>query len=386
MISIGLMPLVLSLILLMVFFVAMLGGLWLLLRKGQDQQRLQLSTDLLAQSEQLWERKQMAWRQQSSFDIEHLVRPLKENMQHLQQELKTTHEQQAVDRSSIHREIQQLAQLSQRLALESAKLSTVLKGDVKSQGKWGELILERVLEMAGLRRGQEYLLQAEGMALYDQQGKLQKPDAVILLPEGKHLLIDSKVSLQAYDAYLSALGNHDPEQAGRHLKKMLESFHQHVLELSKKSYQENQQLNTPDVVLLFVPVEGALALALEQDPSLMQKAWEKSLLLVGPTTLLGTLKTVALLWQKERQSRNALEIALEAGKMYDKVVSFLQDWQRVGEQLAKTKDLHAESAQKLSGGRGSVVAKLETLKVLGVKATRSLPAEFAKTDGAELGT
>jgi DNA recombination protein RmuC len=257
--------------------------------------------------------------------------------------------------------------LNQALSEDAKNLTSALKGSAKTQGNYGELILERVLEASGLRKGEEYVSQ-EIQTTAD--GKRLQPDVVINLPEGRHLVVDAKVSLVAYEQYSSADTDALREVA---LKRHLESVRNHVKTLAEKKYQSLYALQTLDFVLMFVPIEPAFMVAVTNDRELFMNAWQKNVCLVSPSTLLFVVRTVAHLWRQEAQTRNAQEIARRGGELYDKLVGFVTDLNRVGEQLKSAQGAFDEAEKKLVTGKGNVIRQAEMLRDLGVKPVKQLP-------------
>jgi len=264
--------------------------------------------------------------------------------------------------------------LNQVLSEDAKNLTQALKGSTKAQGNWGELILERVLELAGLRRGIEYDVQENHLR---DDGTRAQPDVVIHLPENRHLVVDAKVSLLAYEEYAAAEDDLLRTAAQR---RHLESVRQHIKGLAERNYQQLHGLQSLDFVLMFVPIEPAFMLAVTSDSQLYTDAWNKNVLLVSPSTLLFVVRTVAHLWRQEAQSRNAQEIAKRGAELYDRLAGFVEDLERVGKNLAQAQDAYGKAFNKLSQNRGNVIRQAEMLKELGIQPTRSLPA--ALVDGA----
>ena len=258
--------------------------------------------------------------------------------------------------------------LNQALSEEARNLTQALKGSTKAQGNWGELILERVLELAGLRRGVEYDVQENHQR---DDGTRAQPDVVIHLPENRHLVVDAKVSLLAYEEYASA---DDDLQRAAAQRRHLESARQHIKGLAERNYQQLHGLQSLDFVLMFVPIEPAFMLAVTSDSQLYSDAWNKNVLLVSPSTLLFVVRTVAHLWRQEAQSRNAQEIAQRGAELYDRLVGFVEDLERVGKNLTQAQDAYTNAHKKLSQNRGNVIRQAEMLRELGVKPTKALPA------------
>jgi DNA recombination protein RmuC len=275
--------------------------------------------------------------------------------------------------SSLKNEIENIFKLNQKLATEAHELTKALKGDKKGQGNWGELILERVLESSGLREGEEYSLQAKEMGLVSDEGRALRPDVIIKLPEGKHLIIDSKVTLVSYDKYLNS------EDAGIQalaLKEFTQGIKNHITTLAEKKYQNLDKLQSPDFVLMFIPIEGAFATALQNDGELFKYGWEKKIIIVSPTTLMVTLRTVESIWKQEKQNKYAMDIARQAGDLYDKFVSFIEDLENLKRSIEKSKENLDAALNKLTTGRGNLVGRVEKLKALGAKASKSLSIDF----------
>lgn len=302
-----------------------------------------------------------------------LLNPLKERITNFEKKVEDTYQKGIKDQTDLKAEIKSLHTLNQKISQEANNLTRALKGDVKKQGNWGEMILEKVLERSGLSKGAEYELQYTGT---NQSGKLIKPDVVIHLPEDKHIIIDAKVSLVAYEQYINS---DDQDERNSYLKQHLASVRNHIKTLSDKNYESSLSINSPDFVLIFLPVEPAFSVAIENDPTLFNVAWEKKIVLVSPTTLLATLKTVASIWRQEKQTQNALEIARQGGNLYDKFVSFLRDLEKLGSQLQTLQKTYDEAHKKLATGRGNLVRNVEKLKELGARTGREIPAAYKQT-------
>jgi DNA recombination protein RmuC len=269
------------------------------------------------------------------------------------------------DRASLSAELNILKQINQRMSEEAVNLTSALKGGSQTQGAWGQLALERVLEMSGLEKGREYEIQVH---THDEEGNRFLPDVIVRLPEKRDVVIDSKVSLTAYERYCST-GNEEEKRTA--MKAHLTSVRQHIAELGAKRYQDLREVRTLDFVLLFIPVEAAFVLAIKEDASLFREAFEKNIILVCPSTLLVTLRTVANIWRYERQNRNAVKIAKQAGALHDKFVSFVNTLEEVGRSLKKASDSYEEAYRQLATGRGNLVGRAEAFKALGVKAGKS---------------
>jgi len=303
-------------------------------------------------------------------NMSELLNPLKEKIITFETKVEETYQKGLRDQTDLKAELKKLQDLNMKLGEEAGNLTRALKSDSKKQGNWGEVVLERILESSGLIKGEEYFLQYSATG---ENGKTFRPDVLIKLPEEKHLIIDSKVSLTAFQKYIAA---DDENQKQLALKQHLISLKNHVKELSEKSYDNLQGLNTPDFVLMFMPVEPAFGVAVQADPDLFNFAWEKRIIIVSPTTLLATLRTVASIWRHERQTRNALEIAKQGGKLYDKFEGFLNDLERIGVNLQRAQESYQEAHKKLSSGRGNLVGQVEKLKTLGAQATKSIDQKY----------
>ncbi|MGR4039472.1 DNA recombination protein RmuC [Pseudomonas sp. 910_21] len=311
-----------------------------------------------------------------------LLDPLKERIQSFEKRVEESYQAEARERFSLAKELERLQQLNLRLSDEATNLTRALKGQ-KTQGNWGELILERVLEHAGLEKGREYQTQ---VSLKGPDGERFQPDVLIMLPGDKQVVVDSKVSLTAYQQYV---GSDDPQIAQAALKQHVLSLRNHVKGLAGKDYKRLEGLHSLDFVLLFVPIEAAFSAALQAEPNLFQEAFDRHIVIVSPTTLLATLRVIDSLWKQERQSQNAREIAERAGWLYDKFVLFIQDLDEVGNRLQQLDKAYSAARNKLTEGRGNLVSRSEQLKLLGARASKSLPADLlerAMTDaeGREL--
>ncbi|WP_178094769.1 DNA recombination protein RmuC [Pseudomonas sp. 8O] len=298
-----------------------------------------------------------------------LLDPLKERIQAFEKRVDESYQQEARERFSLSKELERLQQLNQRLGDEATNLTRALKGQ-KTQGNWGELVLERVLEHAGLEKGREYHTQ---VSLKGAGGERFQPDVLIRLPGDRQVIVDAKVSLSAYQQYVAAADEPIRQQA---LKQHLISLRSHLKGLSGKDYQRLEGLHSLDFVLLFVPIEAAFAAALQAEPDLFQEAFEQQVVIVSPTTLLATLRVIDSLWRQERQGQNAREIAERAGQLYDKFVAFVADLDEMGSRLQQLDKAYTSARNKLVDGRGNLIGRVENLKLLGARASKSLPGEL----------
>nr|WP_193749988.1 DNA recombination protein RmuC [Pseudomonas toyotomiensis] len=298
-----------------------------------------------------------------------LLDPLKERIQAFEKRVDESYQQEARERFSLSKELERLQQLNQRLGDEATNLTRALKGQ-KTQGNWGELVLERVLEHAGLEKGREYHTQ---VSLKGAGGERFQPDVLIRLPGDRQVIVDAKVSLSAYQQYVAVADEPIRQQA---LKQHLLSLRSHLKGLSGKDYQRLEGLHSLDFVLLFVPIEAAFAAALQAEPDLFREAFEQQVVIVSPTTLLATLRVIDSLWRQERQGQNAREIAERAGQLYDKFVAFVADLDEMGSRLQQLDKAYASARNKLVDGRGNLIGRVENLKLLGARASKSLPGEL----------
>ena len=305
--------------------------------------------------------------------LEATLTPLKEHVGHFEKELRQVHEETVKDRERLKTEISQLSRRSEAISQEAISLTKALKGDTQIQGAWGEMVLENILERSGLRNGEEYETQAHRIGV---NGERLRPDVVVRIPGGKSLVIDSKVSLLAYNEAVNAATDVDA-LASR--KRHLTSIKNHINSLSAKGYQTAEN-STVDYVILFVPIEGALSEALREDPALTEHALERNITIATPTTLMMALKTIANVWAVDRRNQNAELIANRAGKLYDKVYGFVQNMERVGERLEQAQDSYTRAFSQLSKGKGNVISQVESLKNLGAKTSKNINTEFDGSD------
>ncbi|MDH4562231.1 DNA recombination protein RmuC [Pseudomonas sp. BN411] len=345
-------------------------------RESHEQRMTDLQAardDLRAQFAELagkiFDEREQRFAETSQQRLGQLLDPLKERIQAFEKRVEESYQQEARERFSLGKELERLQQLNQRLGDEATNLTRALKGQ-KTQGNWGELVLERVLEHAGLEKGREYQTQ---VSLKSAEGERFQPDVLIQLPGDKQVVVDAKVSLTAYQALIAA----DDEAArSQALKQHVLSLRSHLKGLSVKDYQRLEGLHSLDFVLLFVPIEAAFAAALQADPGLFQEAFEQHIVIVSPTTLLATLRVIDSLWRQERQSQNAREIAERAGALYDKFVAFVQDLDEMGSRLQQLDKAYANARNKLVDGRGNLISRVENLKLLGARASKSLPNDL----------
>ncbi|AFH50570.1 Hypothetical protein IALB_2867 [Ignavibacterium album JCM 16511] len=315
----------------------------------------------------IFEEKSAKFTEQNKEKISEILNPLKEKISEFEKKVEESSKESIKGHSSLKEQLEMLRQMNQQITQEAKNLTEALKGQSKTQGNWGEFILESILEKSGLVKGREYLVQE---AITSESGKRFQPDVIVNLPENKSIVIDSKVSLIAYERYVSS---DDENEKSKALREHIISIRSHLKSLSSKNYQSLYQLNSLDFVLMFMPIEPAFALAVQQDASLFNDAFEMNIVIVSPSTLLATLRTIASIWRQENQNRNALEIARQAGALYDKFVNFYNDLLDVGKKLDAAKDSYGEAMKKIHDGRGNLIAGVEKMKQLGAKASKSLP-------------
>jgi DNA recombination protein RmuC len=315
--------------------------------------------------------------QYSQKGLMEVLQPFKVKIHELQEKIDKTYQDESRERFALKSELLRIIEAGKQMSLETSNLTKALKGDVKMQGNWGELVLDRVLSIAGLREGEEYIKQGQSLGLKFDDGSSAKPDVIIALPEGKHLIIDSKVSLISYERVINA---ESVDFKNDYTKEFLKSLYQHIDDLSSKRYHLNEKLLAPDFTILFIPIEGAFAFSMGAESELFSYAWSKSIVLAGPVNLLTTLKTVGSLWRQDRQNKHVLTIATEAGKLYDKTVAFLEDMLKVGDQLEKAKNSYALAMNKISYGKGNMISKMLQLKEMGIKHSKNIPVELSNIE------
>ena len=337
-----------------------------------DDARDRMTHQFRALADDILEEKSRRFTEQNQTNLGQLLDPLKTRLQEFQSKVDQVYVQESKDRSALAQQVTSLLEMNQRLADEAKDLTQALKGSTKAQGDWGEVVLERILEAAGLRRGHEYIMQ-ETIARED--ASRARPDVILHLPGDRKLVVDAKVSLLDYGTYCGtadeALRKH---AAARHCA----SLRDHIRELAGRNYQHLPGLETLDFVILFVPIEPAFLLALETDNQLWVNAWEKNILLVSPSTLLFVVRTVAHLWRQEEQARNVQQIADRGAELYDKFAGFVDDLSKVGARIEQTRNAYDAAFDKLTRGRGNLVRQVEMLRALGVQPTRRLPRQLTQ--------
>ena len=313
------------------------------------------------------EEKTNKFTEQNKENLKNILSPLQDKIQLFEKKVEDTHKESIDYHAALRQQILGLREMNEQMSKETLNLTKALKGDSKMQGNWGELILERVLEKSGLEKDREYFVQ---QSFVTEDGNRVFPDVVINLPDGKKMVVDSKVTLTAYERYI----NEESEELKiQYLKEHVISINRHVEQLGSKNYQDLYQMESPDFVLLFIPIESAFAIALNEDTSLYNKAFEKNIVIVTPSTLLATLRTIDSMWTNQKQQENALEIARQAGALYDKFEGFVSDLVKIGKKMEEAKVEYQGAMNKLVDGKGNLITSVEKLKKMGAKAKKSLP-------------
>ena len=322
----------------------------------------------------IFDDKQERFHQQSKDRLDTLINPLRDQLQNFHKKVEDVYDKESKERSSLIGEIRILKELNQQISQDAINLTLALKGDNKAQGNWGEMVLESILEKSGLVKGREYETQ---VALRAEEGGRRSPDVIIRLPEGKDIVIDSKMALLHYDRYCSASSQTEKEEA---LKAHAHAISQHIKGLSAKSYENLDGIRTLDFVLMFIPIESAFMIAVEHDPEIFKNAFDKGIIVVSPTTLLATLRTVQSIWRYEKQNKNAEKMAAEAGKLFDQFVLVLESLSETGRYLDKARFSYDETIKRLSSGRGNMVSRVEGIEKLGARTKKQIPPEFKSVD------
>lgn len=349
------------------------------LQEEQLQFKTRFESDFKVLADSILKEQSKTFTLQNKEQLEVVLNPVREKLKEFEEKVQQNYEKEQKERITLKTEVSQLIKMNERLSEEANNLVRALKGDVKAQGNWGEIILERLLERSGLQRDREFFIQESITA---DDGKRYQPDVVIHLPDDKRIIVDSKVSLVAYERYTSAEEDADREAA---LKLHLTSIRQHIKLLADKNYQHLFGIEQLDFVLLFIPIEPAFALATQADHNLFNEAFDRNIVLVTPSTLLATLRTIASIWKNEYQNRNALQIAEEGAKMYDKLVSFTEDLMKVDSQFKTAQKTLDGAMNKLSQGSGNLLRRSQQMKQLGVKASKDFDARLLdRMDNTEL--
>ncbi len=312
------------------------------------------------------EEKTSKFTEQNKENLKNILTPLQDKILHFEKKVEDTHKESIDYHAALRQQILGLSEMNAQMSKETLNLTKALKGDSKMQGNWGELVLERVLEKSGLEKGREYEVQ---QSFTTEEGNRVFPDVVINLPDGKKMIVDSKVTLTAYERYIN---EEDEEVKAQYLKQHVRAIKSHVDQFGIKNYQDLYQIESPDFVLLFIPMEPAFALALNEDTTLYNKAFEKNIVIVTPSTLLATLRTIDSMWTNQKQQENALEIARQAGALYDKFEGFVSDLIKIGKKMDEAKTEYGNAMNKLVDGKGNLINSVEKLKKMGAKAKKAL--------------
>lgn len=329
--------------------------------------RATMQTEFQAIAAKLLDEKTKKFTDHNKEQVDGILLPLRQQLKEFRERVDHVHKDDSADRASLKTQIEQLRQLNTRITDEAQALTRALKGQSQARGAWGELVLERLLESSGLRRGEDYVTQN---SMTNEDGRRLRPDVILRLPDERHLIIDSKVSLVDYERAVSL---EDPKERTTALKAHAAAVRRHIEELSNKRYEDIGQLITPDYVLMFVPIEPAFSAALEVDTQLYEWAFDRRIILVTAPTLLATLKTVASLWKQDKQTKNAVEIAKRGGLLYDKFVGLYTDLEVIGTHLDRTRKSYDAALGKLRDGRGNLLGQVDELRELGVKTQKNLP-------------
>ena len=344
-------------------------------QKGEiknNQDRFNKDFELIAS--RILEEKSHRFVENNRLNLDLIIKPLRENIKAFEDKVDKVYKAESDERNVLRGHINQLIEQSNLMNQETQNLTRALKGDSKKQGNWGELILERVLERSGLVKDQEYRIQASHQSV---DGNRFQPDVVIDLPDDKHLIIDAKVSLNAFERLVNC---ETEEDRNLYTKQHIQSIRNHITELSSKNYSELYKINSPDFVMLFVPIESSFSIAVQKDAELFNFAWDKQVVIVSPSTLLATLRTIASIWKQERQNRNVIEIARLSGEMYDKFIGFMSDMEGIGKNMKQSQDAYDKAINKLSSGRGNLSITAEKIKKLGAKTGKQLDQKFIDED------
>lgn len=333
-----------------------------------------LNTEFENLANRILDEKSKKFTDQNKVNLDQILTPLRERIKDFEEKVERSYGEEKKDKAELRGEIKKLMELNQQISTEANNLTTALRGDAKKQGNWGEVILERIMESSGLEKGTQYQVQYSTTA---EDGSRLMPDVVVMLPEGKHIIIDSKVSLVAYDRMVNA---DTEEEQIRQMALHVQSVKAHIKGLSEKNYPGAKGLNSPDFVLLFMPIESSFSQAIKADDELFNFAWERNIVIVGPSTLLATLRTISAIWRQEQQSRNALLIAEKGAAMYDKFVGFVEDLKRIGKNIEGTQRSYDEAFKKLSEGSGNLVRRAEEMRKLGAKGSKQLPQDIFGDD------
>tara|TARA_B100001964_G_C14258270_1_gene613668 strand:+ start:4619 stop:5914 length:1296 start_codon:yes stop_codon:yes gene_type:complete len=337
-----------------------------------DEAKERMNIEFKNVANEIFESKQRLFKAENKEQLGNLLSPLSNRIKEFEERVEKVYNEESKERHSLIREVHSLQDLNARISKDAINLTNALKGESKTQGTWGEVILERVLEKSGLTKGREYEIQ---VSMQNEDGRRLQPDVVVHLPEGKDVVIDSKVSLTAYERYCSS--ENDIERA-ESLKLHLQSLRAHIKQLGEKDYHKLEGVKTLDFVLMFVPIEAAFSMAVQTDNEVFSTAFEKNIVMVAPSTLLATLRTIQNIWRYEQQNKNAQEIASKAGALYDKFVNFVSDLEVIGSRIESTQTAYRDAHNKLTSGKGNLVRRAEGMRELGAKVSKSLPQNLVE--------
>ncbi|MDP8202559.1 MAG: DNA recombination protein RmuC [Candidatus Tenebribacter burtonii] len=323
---------------------------------------------------EILEEKTKKFTEQNKANLDELLNPLKEKIKDFEQKIELTDEKNRLSNTSLIEQIKGLKDINKKISDDANNLTRALKGDVKIQGNWGEVILERILEKSGLRKGIDYETQ---VSLIDDEGHRKQLDVKINLPEEKHVIVDSKVSLVNYERMVTS---ETEEQAAGYLKALNLSIKSQIDDLHKKNYQDLKGLNSPDFVMLFIPIEGVFAVVMQHDNMIYQYAYNKQIVIVSPSTLLATLRTIAFIWRQENQTKNAFEIARQGGALLDKLNGFIDDLEKIDVNLKRTQGAYNDAVKKLSTGSGNLISRAKKIETLGAKAKKQIPEKYVQEE------
>ena len=335
-----------------------------------EESKQKLAAEFKNLANEIFDDKNKKFKEESKATLDTIIKPLGEKIGEFRKKVEDTHEKNIKEQASLREAISSLKEMNAQLSKDAHDLTTALKGDVKMQGNWGELILERILEASGLQKGIQYVTQE---SITEESGKRFQPDVIINLPEGKHVVVDSKVSMVAYERYCSADDNETREKCK---KEHVSSLRRHIKELSDKHYQDLNKLKTLDFVFMFIPIESATALALHSEIDIFFEASKSKIVIVTPSTLLAALKTIAYLWRQESQNKNATEIARLSGEMYNKFANFVSDLENIGKRIDQTGSAYNDAMNKLKTGRGNLIITTEKIKKLGARTNKEISASL----------
>ncbi|MFO7830070.1 MAG: DNA recombination protein RmuC [Bacteroidales bacterium] len=339
-------------------------------KKEVDELQQRFKTEFKNLANEILEEKTGKFTEQNKINLDTILKPLQEKIKDFENKVEETHKKDIADRASIQERIKNLIETSNQISDDARNLTKALKGDSKTQGGWGELILENILDRSGLVKGREYFVQ---QSFKDESGNRFQPDVIVKYPGDRSVVIDSKVSLTAYEKFASA---DEDEIRQKFLNEHLASIKNHIKQLSEKNYQNLYQLKSLDFVMLFMPVEPAYLVAIQRDPDLWNFAYGKRILLISPTNLIAALKMIASMWRQEYQSQNVLEIAKQSGALYDKFVGLIADLQDIGNKLESTRKAYDNAMNKISTGKGNLVSRAQKIKELGAQTKKEIPADL----------